>query len=292
MHVFVTGATGWVGSVVVKDLLGAGHRVTGLARAADKAGTLAATGAQVLCGTLDDLDALQAAAREADAVVHTAFNHDFSKFAENSGQDQRAIEAFGAALAGTRKPLLVTSGLAMLATGRAATEDDVPAAHPGMPRKSEATARSLTARGVRAATVRLPPSVHGVGDHGFIPILMRLALEKGVSAYIGEGANRWAATHREDAGRVYRLALEQGVTEAAYHAVAEEGIAFRDIAQAIGRKLSLPVEPREPAHFGWFANFAAMDMAASSARTRELLGWAPAQAGLLADIAQPDYFQG
>jgi nucleoside-diphosphate-sugar epimerase len=291
MHVFVTGATGWVGSVVVKDLIGAGYRVTGLARSEQKAKALAETGAQVLPGTLDDLDVLKRSAAEADAVIHTAFNHDFSRFAENAEQDRRAIEAFGEALAGTGKPLLVTSGLAMLTAGRPATEADVPAAHPGVPRKSEATARMLAARGVRAATVRLPPSTHGVGDQGFMAILMRLAREKGLSAYIGEGANRWAATHRDDAGRIYRLALEQGATEAAYHPVAEEGIAFRDIAQAIGKKLGLPVEPREPAHFGWFAGFAAMDMSASSARTRELLGWTPTQPGLLADLGHPDYFK-
>jgi len=290
MHVFVTGATGWVGSVVVKDLLGAGHRVTGLARSEEKAAPLAASGAQVLRGTLDDLDLLHGAAAAADAVIHTAFNHDFSKFAANAEQDRRAIEALGAALEGSARPLLVTSGLALLAQGRAATEADVPAAHASVPRQSEAAARALIARGVRAATVRLPPSVHGLGDHGFMPILIRLARETGVSAYLGEGANRWAATHREDAGRLYRLALEQGATEAAYHAVAEEGIAFKEIATVIGRRLNLPVEPREAGHFGWFAAFAGMDMSASSTRTRALLGWHPAQPGLLADLDQPGYF--
>jgi len=290
MHVFVTGATGWVGLTVVKDLIGAGHRVTGLARDPAKAPLLAAAGATVLNGTLDDIETLKRGAGEADAVVHTAFNHDFSKFAANAQQDKRSIELFGEVLAGTDKPLLVTSGLAQLAQGRDATEADVPADHPGMPRRSESTARALAAHGIRAATVRLPPSVHGLGDYGFIAILTRLAREKGVSAYVGEGANRWAGTHRLDAARVYRLALEHGVTEQAYHAVADEGVPFRQIATVIGRQLGLPVEPREPAHFGWFGGFAAMNMSASSERTRRLLGWAPTEPGLLEDIDQPGYY--
>ena len=290
MHVFVTGATGWVGLTVVKDLIAAGHRVTGLARDPAKAPLLAATGATVLNGTLDDIAILKRGAGEADAVIHTAFNHDFSKFAANGEQDRRSIELFGEVLTGTSKPLLVTSGLAMLAQGRLATEEDVPAAHPGVPRKSEATARALAARGIRAATVRLSPSVHGVGDHGFITILAKLAREKGVSAYIGEGANRWAGVHRIDAARLYRLALETGVTEQAYHAVADEGVAFKEIATAIGRQLGLPVESRGPEHFGWFGAFAGMDMSASSAKTRQVLGWEPTQPGLLADIDQPAYY--
>ena len=246
MHVFVTGATGWVGSAVVEDLIGAGHRVTGLARSADKAAALAATGAEVLHGTLDDLDLLRDGASAADATIHTAFNHDFSKFADNAAQDQRAIETLGAALEGSDRPLLVTSGLALLAPGRLATEADAPPSDPSWPRKSEPAALALAARGVRAASVRLAPSVHGVGDHGFIPILIRLAREKGVAAYIGEGLNRWPGVHRVDAARLYRLALEQGVTEAAYHAVADEGVAFRDIAAVIGRRLGIPVESRGP----------------------------------------------
>ncbi|GGC65977.1 SDR family oxidoreductase [Undibacterium terreum] len=292
MKVFVTGATGWVGSVVVQELLDAGHQVAGLSRSADKAGALAATGAQVIRGTLDDLDTLRAEAAAADAVIHTAFNHDFSKFAENCEQDRRAIEVLGSALEGSDRPLLVTSGLAFLAPGRLATEADVPAAHPSIPRKSEATARALAERGVRAATIRLPPSVHGIGDHGFVPILIAMAREKGVSAYIGDGQNRWAAAHRLDAGRVYRLALEQGVTEQAYHAVAEEGIPFKAIAELIGRRLGLPVESRGEEHFGWFARFAAADMPASAAHTQALLKWQPTRAGLLEDVDQPAYFGG
>ena len=292
MKVFVTGATGWVGSVVVQELLGAGHQVTGLARSEDKAKALAATGAKVLRGTLDDLDMLRTAAAEADAVIHTGFNHDFSRFAENCEQDRRAIEAMGSALQGSDRPLLVTSGLALLAPGRLATEADVPSSDPSIPRKSEATARGLAERGIRAATIRLPPSVHGIGDHGFIPMLIAMAREKGVSAYIGEGQNRWAAAHRLDAGRVYRLALEQGVTESAYHAVAEEGISFKAIAELIGRRLGLPVESRDAEHFSWFAKFAGADMAASSAHTRALLGWEPTGARLLVDVDQEGYFAG
>jgi nucleoside-diphosphate-sugar epimerase len=290
MRVFVTGATGWVGSAVVEELIGAGHKVTGLARSDEKAAALAATGADVLRGTLDDLDALHGAASAADAVIHTAFNHDFSKFAENAQQDRRAIETLGHALAGSDRPLLVTSGLAHLAPGRLATEKDVPAPDPSFPRRSEAAARALAERGVRAATIRLAPSVHGLGDHGFIPILIAMAREKGVSAYIGEGLNRWSGVHRLDAGRLYRLALEQGANEPAYHAVADEGAPFKDIAEVIGRRLGLPVETRGREHFGWFADFAGADLAASSERTRSLLGWQPTGPGLLSDIDQPGYY--
>ena len=290
MHVFVTGATGWVGSAVVEELVSAGHQVTGLSRSEDKAAALAATGAKVLRATLDDLDALHRAASASDAVVHTAFNHDFSKFAENAEQDRRAIEALGSALEGSDRPILVTSGLARLAQGRAATEADVP--DPAFPRKSEAAARALAERGVRAATVRLAPSVHGLGDHGFIPIVIRLAREKGMSAYFDEGLNRWAGVHRLDAARLYRLVLEQGVTERAYHAVADEGVRFKEIAKVIGRRLGLSVESRGREHFGWFANFAGADMFASSERTRARLGWKPTGPELLTDLDQPGYYAG
>lgn len=283
MHVFVTGATGWVGSAVVQDLIGAGHQVTGLARNDETAARLAASGATVLRATLDDLDALKNAASAADAVIHTAFNHDFSKFPESAAQDQRVIEALGSALDGSERPLLVTSGLSGLPAG--ATEADLP--DPASPRRSEADARALKERGVRAATVRLAPSVHGIGDHGFIPIVIRLAREKGVSAYIGDGQNKWSGVYRLDAAKVYRLALEQGVTEAVYHAVADEAVPFRDIAGVIGRGLGLPVEPREREHFGWFATMAGGNMAASSARTRALLGWSPTGPSLFADLEQP-----
>lgn len=286
MNVFVTGATGWIGSAVVQDLIGAGHQVTGLARNDEKAARLAASGATVLRATLDDLDALKNAASTADAVIHTAFNHDFSKFPESAAQDQRVIEALGSALEGSERPLLVTSGLSGLPAG--ATEADLP--DPASPRRSEVAARALKERGVRVATVRLAPSVHGIGDHGFIPIVIRLAREKGVSAYIGDGQNTWSGVYRLDVAKVYRLALEQGVTEAVYHAVADEAVPFRNIASIIGRRLGLPVELREREHFGWFATMAGGNMAASSARTRALLGWNPTGPSLLADLEQPAYY--
>jgi nucleoside-diphosphate-sugar epimerase len=286
MHIFVTGATGWVGSAVVDDLLNAGHRVTGLARSMEKAERLAATGADVLLGTLEDLDILREAAAAADAVIHTAFNHDFSKFLENAAGDQRVIEALGDALEGSDRPLLVTSGLSGLPRG--ATEADLP--NPAAPRKSEAAARALAARGIRAATVRLAPSVHGIGDHGFVPMLADLARRTGVSAYIEEAENCWSGVHRLDAARLYRLALEQGVTEAAYHAVADEAVPFRQIATVIGRRLGLPVAARPREHFGWFAMMAGADMAASSRRTRALLDWQPAGPGLLEEIDRPAYY--
>ncbi|WP_428486305.1 SDR family oxidoreductase [Rhodopila sp.] len=290
MRIFVTGATGWVGSVVVKELLDAGHQVVGLARSDEKAAALAATGAVVIRGTLDDLDALHSAASAADAVIHLAFNHDFSRFVENAEQDRRAIETLGSALEGSDRPLLVTGGVALVAPGRMATEADVAPVIPSFPRKSEAAARALAERGVRATTIRLSPSVHGLGDHGFMAILIGLAREKGVSAYVGEGLNRWPGVHRLDAGRLYRLVLEQGGTEPAYHAVADEGVPVKDIAEVIGRRLGLPVESRAPDHFDWFANFAAADVPASSARTRSQLGWEPTGPDLLTDIDQPGYY--
>lgn len=286
MHVFVTGATGWVGSAIVQELTEAGHLVTGLARSAEKAAALAATGAKVLLARLEDLDALRTAADKADAVIHTAFNHDFSKFIENCEQDRLVIEALGSALEGSDRPLIVTSGL--LGMGRGASELDLP--HPGSPRKSEPSARALAERGIHAATVRLAPSVHGLGDYGFVPLLIRLAKKKGVSAYLDDGQNCWSGVHRQDAARVYCLALEQGVTEAAYHAITDESIPFKVIAEMIGRHLGLPVESREAAHFGWFAKMASADMAASSTRTRELLGWKPEGPSLLTDLEQSAYY--
>ncbi|NVZ50637.1 SDR family oxidoreductase [Pseudomonas sp. B6002] len=286
MHVFVTGATGWVGSEVVKDLIGAGHLVSGLARSDDKAKTLAATGAKVLRASLDDLDAIRRAAWTADAVIHTAFNHDFSRFVENCEQDRRVIEALDSVLRGSDTPLLVTSGLSGLTRG--ATESDLP--NGASPRKSEFAARALAERGVRAATVRLAPSVHGLGDHGFLPILIRLARETGVSAYLDEGLNCWSGVYRTDAARVYRLALEEGVIQAAYHAVADEAVPFKAIAEVIGRRLGVPVASRPREHFGWFANMAGAEMAVSSTQTRDRLGWAPTGPDLLSDLDQAGYF--
>lgn len=295
MRIFVTGATGFVGAAVVQELIAAGHEVLGLARSDEGAAALAAMGAKVHRGSLEDHDSLRRGASAADAVIHTGFNHDFSKFAANCELDRRAIAALGEALKGSDRSLLVTSGVAHLAQGRAAVESDAPpAASATYPRASEAAAADLAAQGVKASAVRLPPSVHGAGDHGFVPILIRLARETGVSAYVGDGLNRWAGVHRLDAARLYRLAIEHGAEHGPYHAIAEEGIPFKDIAAAIGRGLGIPVVAKSgeeaAAHFGWFAVFAAMDMPAASAHSRKLLGWVPKEAGLISDIEKAGYF--
>ena len=294
MRVFITGSTGWVGSAVVKELIAAGHHVLGLTRSDKGAETLTAAGAEIHRGSLADLDSLKSGAAQSDAVIHTAFNHNFSKFAENCAEDERAIEALGAVLKGSDRPLLVTSGVAFLAAGRTATEEDMPPKPARFPRKSEEAAAALVEQGVRASTVRLAPSVHGHGDHGFVPILIGIARAKGESAYIGDGQNRWPAVHRLDAARVYRLALERGTKSAHFHAVAEEGVTFKEIAEVIGRRLNIPVVSKSPTeaaeHFGWFAMFAGIDAPTSSARTRANLAWKPEQPGLIADIDHPAYF--
>jgi nucleoside-diphosphate-sugar epimerase len=294
MRVFVTGATGFIGSAIVKELIGAGHQVLGLARSEPAAKSLTAAGAEVHRGSLEDLESLRSGAAAADGVIHTAFIHNFSNYGPSAAADKRAIETLGAALAGSDHPLIVTSGtLVLQSEGPIATEDDAP--NPNFPRKSEEAALTLASRGVRVAVLRLPPSVHGEGDHGFVPRLISIAQEKGVSAYIGDGLNRWPAVHRLDAARLYRLVLEKGAAAGRYHAVADEGVPTREIAEVIGRHLNLPVvsKSREEAadHFGWIGLFFGMDSPASGAQTQQRLGWQPTGPGLIADLEQTHYFE-
>ncbi|SRR6266404_343018 len=297
MRVFLTGATGFVGSAIVQELIQSGHQVLGLARSDATAKSLVQRGAEVHRGDLEDVESLRTGAQVAQAVIHTAFNHDFSKFQASCETDRRVIEVLGAALEGSERPLIVTSAIGILPRGHLATEETAaasgPSAHPRA--ASEEAAAAVAARGVRVSVLRLPPSVHGDGDHGFVPIVIRIARDMGASVYKDEGRNLWPAVHRLDAAHLYRLVLEKGAVGARYHAVAEEGVQFRDIAGVIGRRLNVPVVSKNAEeaakHFGWFAHFAAMDIKASSQQTRRQLGWQPEQSDLLLDLDRPRYFE-
>jgi nucleoside-diphosphate-sugar epimerase len=291
MRVFVTGATGFIGSALVAELINAGHQVLGMARSDDGAGKLMAAGAQVHRGNLEDPESLRSGAANADGVIHLAFDHDFSNFAANCEKDRRAIEALGAALAGTNRPLVITSGTGMgsAAPGQPATEDVFNANHPNPRSASELTGAALSAAGVNVSVVRLP-QVHDTLKQGLVTPFIELTRRKGVAAYVGDGSNRWPAAHVLDVARLYRLALEKQEAGSRYHAVAEEGVPARTIAEVIGRGLNLPVVAMSgneaAAHFGWLGMFAGLDMPASSAQTRERLQWNPTGPGLIADLEQ------
>ncbi len=306
MRYFVTGASGWIGSAVVAELLDAGHQVAGLARSDAAAAALTAAGAQVHRGTLDDLAVLRQAAAASEGVIHLAFNHDIAfsgGFEAAADADRRAVETFGDALAGSGRPLVIASGTLGLKPGRVAAEQDGHApgefAHlAGGPRTRWETGEltlSLAARGVRSSIVRLPPTNHGDGDHGFLAAIVATARSKGVSGYLGDGANRWPAVHRLDSAHLFCLAVESAPAGSTLHAVADEGVAIRDIAEVIGRHLNLPVASVAPqaaaGHFSWLAGFIGLDSPASSTLTRELLGWQPAQPGLIEDLDEGHYFR-
>ena len=294
MRVFLTGATGFIGSRIVPELLGAGHEVLGLTRSEDGAAALVAAGAEAHRGDLQDLDSLRAGARDADAVIHTAFDHEFSNFVANCEKDRRVIEALGGVLTGSDRPLIITSGTGMGggAPGRLAVEAVFDRSHPNPRIASEDAGEALKAQGVDVRVVRLP-QVHDPLKQGLISPLVEVARDKGVSAYVGDGLNRWPAAHVLDVARLYRLALDKGAPNARYNAVAEEGVTAREIAEVLGDGLGLPVVSLSPeeaaAHFGWMAMFVGLDMSASSAWTREQLGWRPEGATLIEDLRAMDY---
>ena len=294
MRIFVTGASGFIGSAVVAELIDAGHDVIGLARSDQAASAVQAAGAEPHRGALDDLESLRSGAAAADGVIHTAYIHDFSRMQDSARTDLLAVETLGAALEGSGRPMVITTGTALIKPGEVATEEDSADSdsHPRL--KAEDAAKAFAARGVRTATVRPGTSVHGEGDHGFVPVLIDIARTKGVSAYIGDGSNRWPAVHRLDAANLYRLALEDAPAGSVFHAIADEGIATREIAEVIGRHLELPVvsiAPQDAAeHFGWMGMFFGIDAPASSALTEERLGWRPVRPGLIEDLEQGHYF--
>lgn len=296
MRVFLTGATGFIGSAIVQELIGAGHQVLGLARSDASANALAAAGVEVHRGALEDLDSLRRGAAASDGVIHTAFIHDFSKYVANAETDRRAIEAIAGALEGSDKPFVSTSGTLGLQPDRVGKEDDValPDSAAGPRAAAEGVMLAAAGRGVRTSIIRLPPSVHGKGDHGFVPTLIGIAREKGISAYIGNGFNRWPTVHRLDVARLFRLALEKGAAGSRFHGVAEEGVPVKNIAEVIGKQLNIPVvvKSQEEAadHFGWLAMFLGMDYPCSSAQTQEQLGWQPNQVTLIGDLEQGHYF--
>lgn len=294
MRIFVTGATGFIGSAVVGELIAAGHQVLGLCRSEEKAAALAATGAEIHRGSLDDLDSLKEGAARSDGVIHLAFNHDFSRFVQNCEDDRRIVEALGSALAGSDRPLIVTSGtpIANTVPGEPAREDNPTVGSDTHPRAaSEEAAAAVAAQGGNVSVMRLP-QVHDTARQGLITLAIQMYREKGVCVYVGDGLNRWPAAHYLDVARLYRLAVERAEPNAKYHAVAEEGVPVRDIAGAIGRRLNLPVRSIAPdeaeTYFGWLAMFAGYDMPASSAQTRSKLGWEPTGPGLIADLDRLD----
>ncbi|MFJ5269264.1 SDR family oxidoreductase [Streptomyces sp. NPDC088358] len=300
MRIFVTGASGWIGSAVVPELTEAGHQVVGLARSQASADALTAAGAEAVRGTVDDLDVLRDTAAASDGVIHLAFKHDIAfagGFQDAAEADRRAVDAFGDALAGTDRPFVLASGVVGLAPGRPATERDMPPIDGSPISIRMATAQAvlaLASRGVRSSVVRLSPTCHGDGDNGFMAALVAIARAKGVSGYLGDGANRWPAVHRLDAARLFRLALEKAPAGSVLHGVAEEGVELRDVAGVIGRHLDVPVAAVAPedaaGHFAWLGSFLGLDSPASNTLTRELVGWEPTHPGLLEDLDKGHYF--